>query len=92
MPFTACGVKPDLMFNPHGIPGRMTMGYLIELMAGKVGCLSGKPVDGTAFSGTPAEELENSLVNLGFRFDGKETMYHPVTGKMLKAKIYIGNM
>ena len=92
MPFTACGIKPDLMFNPHGIPGRMTMGYLIELMAGKVGCLSGKPVDGTAFSGTPAEELENSLVNLGFRFDGKETMYHPVTGKMLKAKIYIGNM
>jgi len=92
VPFTSKGIKPDLLFNPHGIPGRMTMGYLLELMAGKVGCLRGKSVDATAFSGTPADVLESELVKLGFRFDGKESMYNPITGKLMQARIYIGNM
>jgi len=92
VPFTAQGVKPDVIFNPHGIPSRMTVGYLIELLAGKIGCLSGKVVDGTAFSGQSVDELENQLQELGFRYDGKETMYNGITGKPLDVKIYIGNM
>ena len=42
IPFTSKGVKPDMLFNPHSIPSRMTVGYLIELMAGKVACLGGE--------------------------------------------------
>jgi len=92
IPFTSRGIKPDLIFNPHGIPGRMTVGYLLELFAGKVGCLSGKIMNGTAFSGAPIEQLEQELQSLGFRYDGKETLYNGISGKMMKAKIYIGNM
>jgi len=92
MPFTARGVKPDLIFNPHGIPGRMTVGYLLELLAGKVGCLGGRIVNGTAFSGESMKELEKELKKLGFRDDGKETLYDGITGKMMKVKIYIGDM
>ncbi|MEM0465684.1 MAG: DNA-directed RNA polymerase subunit B [Candidatus Pacearchaeota archaeon] len=92
VPFTSRGIKPDIIFNPHSIPGRMTVGYLIELLAGKVGTLSGKIIDGTAFSGQKIEDLENELAKLGFRFDGKETLYNGVTGRMMKVKIYIGNM
>lgn len=33
--------------NPHGFPSRMTVGKLIELMAGKAGVLDGKFNDGT---------------------------------------------
>ena len=92
IPFTARGIKPDLIFNPHGIPGRMSVGYLLELLAGKTASTNGKIIDGTAFSGQSVEELEKQLTEAGFRFDGKETMYHGITGKMMTAKIYIGNM
>ncbi len=92
IPFTSRGIKPDLIFNPHGIPSRMTVGYLLELLAGKVGCLNGRSIDGTAFSGENMEELEKELEKAGFRYDGKETLYNGITGKMMKVKIYIGNM
>jgi len=92
MPFTSRGVKPDIIFNPHSIPGRMTVGYLIELLAGKVGCLSGKIVDGTGFSGQKIDDLEKQLTDLGLRYDGKESVYNGVTGKMMDVKIFIGNM
>ena len=92
MPFTSHGIKPDIIFNPHSIPGRMTVGYLIELLAGKVGCLSGKIVDGTGFSGQKIEDLETQMTDLGFRYDGKESIYNGVTGRMMNVKIFIGNM
>ena len=38
------------------------------------------------------QDLEEELRELGFRYDGKETMYDPVSGKMMKAKIFIGSM
>jgi len=92
VPFTSRGIKPDIIFNPHSIPSRMTVGYLIELLAGKVGCLKGEIIDGTAFSKQSVEELEEQLRELGFREDGKETMYSGITGKIITAKIYIGDM
>jgi len=29
---------------------------------------------------------------LGFRYDGKETMYNGVTGQRMKAKIFVGSL
>ena len=73
-PFTSLGIKPDLLFNPHGIPSRMTVGYLIELLASKTAALKGKIGDGNPFSGQTVEELEKQLKETGFAYDGKETM------------------
>lgn len=92
VPFTSRGVRPDVIFNPHGLPSRMTVGYLLELLAGKVGSLKGETIDGTCFSGTGKKELEENLKDLGFRFDGKETMYNGVTGKRMTVKIFVGNL
>jgi len=92
IPFTSKGIRPDLIFNPHGIPSRMTVGYLLELLSGKIGCLKGEIMDGTSFTERDIKGLENELKSFGFRYDGKETMYHGVTGKRMDAKIYIGNM
>jgi len=92
IPFTVKGIRPDLIFNPHGIPSRMTVGYLLELITGKLGCLKGEIMDGTSFTERDIKGVENQLKELGFRYDGKETMYNGVTGKMMPAKIYIGDM
>jgi DNA-directed RNA polymerase subunit B len=92
IPFTSRGMRPDLIFNPHGIPGRMTVGYLLELITGKIGCLKGEIMDGTSFEKIDINAMEDQLKELGFRFDGKETMYNGITGKMMEAKIYIGDM
>ncbi len=92
IPFTSSGVKPDVIFNPHGLPSRMTVGYLLELLAGKVGCLKGEIIDGTPFCGKNKKELEEALKSLGFRYDGKESMYHGITGKRMVSKIFVGNL
>ncbi len=92
VPFTSRGMRPDVIFNPHGLPSRMTVGYLLELLAGKVGSLRGEIVDGTSFSGTSKKELEEQLETLGFRFDGKETMYNGITGKKIVSKIFVGDL
>ncbi|MAH47818.1 DNA-directed RNA polymerase subunit B [Candidatus Pacearchaeota archaeon] len=92
IPFTSRGVRPDVMFNPHGIPSRMTVGYLMELLAGKVASLSGEIIDASAFSGESRDKLEVQLGKLGFRYNGKEILYNGITGKRMPVKIYIGNM
>ena len=92
MPFTASGVVPDLLFSPNGIPSRMTISHLLELVGAKVGSLNGRYIDGTTFNCEPEEKIRKELLELGFREDGMETMYNGVTGEQFKVKIYIGSM
>ncbi len=92
MPFTASGITPDLLFSPHGIPSRMTISHLIELISGKVGALSSRYIDGTLFDVEPEKMLRKELLSLGFRENGVETMYNGITGEQMEAKIYIGNI
>jgi len=92
VPFTSNGLRPDVLFNPHGLPSRMSVGYLLELLAGKVGCIKGETIEGTPFSGVGKKDLEAQMNKLGFRYDGKETMYNGVTGERMTAKIFVGSL
>jgi DNA-directed RNA polymerase beta subunit len=92
MPFSESGIVPDLLFSPHGIPSRMTIAHLFELIAGKTAALSGRFVDATTFASEPHEAIRKELMGLGFKEDGTETLYDGQTGKKFEARIFVGNM
>src|SRR3989344_3047924 len=92
MPFTSSGITPDIIFSPHGIPSRMTISHLLEILAGKVGALKGMQIDSTTFDIYPEEKLRQELKSFGFNDNGTEMMYNGATGEMYEARIFIGNM
>ncbi|MBL7056561.1 DNA-directed RNA polymerase subunit B [Candidatus Woesearchaeota archaeon] len=92
MPFSESGITPDLIFSPHGIPSRMTISHLIEILAGKTGALSGRFINGTTFDAEPEEKLREELKGLGFRENGVESFYNGITGERFHAQIFVGNM
>jgi DNA-directed RNA polymerase subunit B' len=92
MPFSASGIKPDILFSPHSVPTRMSVSHLIELIGGKVAALRGSFVDGTIFESEAETDLRKSLVKMGFRENGTEMMYDGRTGKAFPTKIFVGNM
>ncbi|MDE1860855.1 MAG: DNA-directed RNA polymerase subunit B [Candidatus Micrarchaeota archaeon] len=93
MPFTADGIVPDLLLNPHSIPTRLTFGHLLEMLGGKAGAVSGKIVDGTAFVEEGTKRIANygkTLENYGFERLGNETLYDGMTGRPFKAQVFNG--
>ena len=90
MPFTESGMVPDIILNPHAIPSRMTVAQLIECMAGKIGAIDGKFMDGTPFNDYNTRELPSILKKLGYAPYGTEVMYCGITGQKIEAEIFIG--
>src|SRR3989338_5763662 len=83
MPYSLSGIIPDLIFSPYGIPSRMTISHLIELIGGKVGAMAGRQVDGTTFDSEDEKDLRKLLLEMGLRDNGMETMYDGQTGEMI---------
>ena len=91
MPFTASGLRPDLIFNPHGIPTRMTMGQFLEMASNKLGVRLGAFTDATPFTTTNrVGELRATMIANGFEPYGHEKLYNGMTGEMMEADIFMG--
>ncbi len=92
VPFTASGIRPDLIFGPHGIPSRMTVSHLIEIIGAKTGALSGRFIDSTLFESEKEQDIRAELASHGFQESGLETMFNAITGEKFIANIMVGNM
>ncbi|KXS21136.1 beta and beta-prime subunits of DNA dependent RNA-polymerase [Gonapodya prolifera JEL478] len=90
MPFSDRGICPDIIMNPHGFPSRMTVGKMIELLAGKAGVLVGKLQYGTAFGGSKVEDMSRILIEHGYNYSGKDYVTSGITGEPLEAYIFSG--
>ncbi|MFB5617752.1 MAG: DNA-directed RNA polymerase subunit B, partial [Nitrosopumilus sp.] len=90
LPYTADGISPDVLINPHAFPSRMTVGMMMESICGKAGALRGSQFDGSAFVGEKIEEVKPVMDAAGFKYSGKEIMYDGRTGKAFPVEVFIG--
>lgn len=92
MPFTADGIRPDLIINPHALPSRMTIGQLVECLLGKACTLYGGYGDCTAYAtkGANYETYGHMLTKMGYHNSGNQILYNGFTGAQLFSEIFIG--
>ncbi|CAH0401706.1 unnamed protein product [Chilo suppressalis] len=94
LPFTESGLIPDILFNPHGFPSRMTIAMMIECMAGKAASLHGHVHDASPFRFNEKDTAINYFGRLleagGYNYYGTERMYSGVDGREMTADIFYG--
>lgn len=94
LPFTETGLIPDIVFNPHGFPSRMTIAMMIEVMAGKSAAVHGLVHDATPFrfneDETAVEYFGKLLERGGYNYYGTEKMYSGIDGREMTADIFFG--
>ena len=90
LPYTADGISPDVLINPHAFPSRMTVGMMMESICGKSAALRGSQFDGSAFVGEKMDEVKAVMNAAGFQYSGKEKMYDGRTGKAFPVEVFIG--
>lgn len=60
-PFTAQGIVPDIVINPHAFPSRQTPGQLLEGALAKGIALGGKQKYATPFSTLSIDAITDQL-------------------------------
>jgi len=90
LPYTADGISPDVLINPHAFPSRMTVGMMMESITGKAAAIRGKKVDASAFVGEKMDDVKGVMKDAGFEYSGKEIMYDGKTGKQFAVEVFIG--
>ena len=74
MPYTADGLVPDIIMNPHAVPSRMTIGMLAEMLLAILGVHAGERGDGTMFRNTSLEYICEQLESAGYDRHGREAI------------------
>jgi hypothetical protein len=92
MPFTANGIKPDIIINPHAIPSRMTIGQLVESLMGKACTMQGAFGDCTAFvnKSDMSKVFGQLLTENGYHSSGNDILYNGQTGEQIQTEIFMG--
>jgi DNA-directed RNA polymerase I subunit RPA2 len=94
MPFSETGITPDIIINPNAFPSRMTIGMLIESMAGKNGALDGRITRVKPFENYKDDNVVKffgeELKKHGYNYYGNEVLYSGIFGTPFKVDIFLG--
>lgn len=90
MPFSADGLVPDIIINPHAIPSRMTIGQLMECILGTACVHYGSFGDATPFTGTTVEHIGDLLQKAGHSRMGNHVLYNSRTGEQITTTVFMG--
>ena len=90
MPYTNKGIIPDIIFHPTGIYNRLTIGFLLELLFGKVSAIEGHRFDATGFEDINIDFMREQLTKYGYNSSCSEIMYNGMTGEKMESEILIG--
>jgi DNA-directed RNA polymerase II subunit RPB2 len=91
MPFTARGLRPDIIFNPHAMPTRMTIGQWMESSYSRLALKQGAFIDATPCTTTDrVKTLKGILATQGFEPFGSEILYNGMTGEQMEVDIFMG--
>ena len=90
MPYTQEGLVPSVIFNPHGMPTRMTVSQLLEMLIGNCCTQRGATTDATIFYKCDVERVADELEKNGFNRHGTFKMYNGITGEYIDEAIFMG--
>ncbi|KAK1379548.1 DNA-directed RNA polymerase subunit beta [Heracleum sosnowskyi] len=89
-PFTAQGIVPDIVINPHAFPSRQTPGQVLEAALGKGIALKGIEKYATPFSTLSLDGIADQLHKAGLSRWGSERVYDGRTGEMICSLVFMG--
>jgi DNA-directed RNA polymerase subunit beta len=92
MPFLEDGSTMDIVLNPLGVPSRMNIGQLYEVVLGWAGRKLGRKYATPIFDGASAEEVSNELKEAGLAEFGRTQLYNGLTGEPFDQKVTVGIM
>jgi len=90
MPTTVDGIRPSMIFNPHGMPSRMTCAQLIESLMGNLCAIKGTNYDATMFKKVDIDTIANELEKYGYNKYGYDRLISGITGEYMDTLIFFG--
>lgn len=90
LPCTETGITPDIIVNTHSIPTRMTISYIMEIIAGLHAAFRGVQINGGAFKPFNLKEYRETVKEYGYQEFGHQKMMSGLSGKPLETSVYTG--
>ena len=92
MPHLEDGTPVDICLNPLGVPSRMNIGQVIEMLLAWAGHKMGVKFACPVFEGPKEEALLNAMVESGMTANGKVPLFDGRTGERFKSDVAVGYM
>ena len=92
MPFLEDGTPLDIVLNPLGVPSRMNVGQVYELILAWAGKILQCHFETPVFDGAVESDVRFYLKKAGLPEDGKVKLHDGLTGETFQNKITVGFM